>query len=681
MPDCVLVLTVAIYSLRFIQMQTRRPARWALAVAALVGVIGAPFASHGEEPASSRLSFQLPVPNGEAVSVSPDNSNPVTVICFLGTECPLARLYAPKLNQLARQFEPKGVRFIGVCSNRQDSTTEIAEYAKAHELLFPVARDEGNVVADAYGAQRTPEVFVLDRDLQIRYRGRIDDQYRPGLARPATSRQDLRIAIEELLAGKPVRDPETEPVGCFIGRVRKATRPTKITYTKEVSRILQKHCVKCHRAGEIGPFSLTDYDEVIGWVDTMLEAIDDGRMPPWHANPKFGEFEHSRTMDDADRTTLREWVAGGMPRGDDRELPEPVEFTRGWQLPREPDVVYEMRSRPFRVPAEGTVEYQYFVIDPKFEEDRWVSAAQVLPGNRAVVHHAVVLIRPPDGMRFRGFNWLAGYVPGQRCFLLPPGHARRVPAGSKLIFQMHYTPNGSPQSDLTRMGLTFAKDEEVTHEVVTLFGLEQEFEIPPGADSFPVKAQLTSLPKHGQLLAISPHMHLRGKAFRVSKLLEGESQILLDVPRYDFNWQHIYALKKPVPLSDVDSLELEFHFDNSRQNPVNPDPSEHVTWGDQTWQEMAVAFFEVAEPRVVPSEPAVTVPQRVPGISPERKKKIDRFVNRFFKRFDEDQNGMVERAETPLGLRSFGFWQFDHNGDRRLTRDEVRLAAERRIRN
>jgi hypothetical protein len=304
-------------------------------------------------------------------------------------------------------------------------------------------------------------VFVLDRELAVRYRGRIDDQYAPGVARPQPTREDLRVALEELLSNQPVSQASAEPVGCLIGRVKPARTASKVTFCKEVARILQRHCVECHRLGEIGPFPLTDYDEVVGWADTMLEVLEQGRMPPWHARGDHAEFVNAREMPVADLETLREWVAAGTPFGDSTDLPPPASFADGWRLPREPDRVLRMRSRPYVVAASGTIEYQYFVVDPRLDEDKWVVASQINPGNRAVVHHCIVFIRPPDGTPFRGVGWLTGCVPGQRRVTLPPGRARRIPAGSKLVFQMHYTPTGTEQEDLTEMGLVFAKDEEV----------------------------------------------------------------------------------------------------------------------------------------------------------------------------------------------------------------------------
>ena len=628
--------------------------------------------------------FQLIDSSGKVTEVAPQSKRQFTVVCFLGTECPLARYYGPRLNQMANRFASQDVRFVGVNSNSQDSQKEVAAYCKEYGITFPVLKDPGNKVADQFGARHMAEVFVLDQTLAIRYRGRIDDQYQPGVSRTQPTRHDLRSALEELLAGKPVSVARTETTGCLIGRVKTsvATNGTapEVTFCKQVSRILNQHCVECHRPGEIGPFSLTDYDEITGWGDTILDTIDSGRMPPWNANPAHGQFRNSRLMPDSDKQTLRDWVKAGMPYGEKSELPPPREYPSGWQLSRVPDLVLKMRDRPFHVPASGTVEYQYFVVDPHFEEDHWISGAQVIPGDRQTVHHSIVFIRPPDGAEVRGVGFLTGYVPGQRTFSMPAGHARKIPAGSKLVFQMHYTPNGLERDDLTQVGMTFIPESEVTHEVFSLLGIDQEFEIPPNTVDYAVHGNVGWFPKRAELLAIIPHMHVRGKAFQATSSSGNQTNILLDVPRYDFNWQHVYELETPLKLDQIEKLEFTTRFDNSDKNPANPDPSQTVTWGDQTWEEMAIAFFEVSEPRDALSEPE---PQRnkqklIVKSATEKTEQgsVDTFVQDFFKRFDKNHDNLVEPYETPIGFRRYGFHNYDENDDGKLSREEIRTAAE-----
>lgn len=663
--------------------------KWPLGIAAcVIGLAGALWGAEVTSHPERRrvVGFQLIDAAGKVTAVNTQTQKQLTVVCFLGTECPLARQYGPRLNTLATEFTGPRVRFVGVNSNSQDSPAEVAAFVKEYGITFPILKDPGNKVADLFGARHMAEVFVLDETLAIRYRGRVDDQFQPGVARGHATRQDLRVALEELLAGKTVSVARTETTGCAIGRIKTpviepGTNPA-VTFCKQVSRVLNQHCVECHRPGEIGPFSLTDYEEVTGWGETILETIDSGRMPPWNANPKFGHFRNSRQMPESDKQLLRDWLKAGMPYGEKSDLPAPQVYSSGWQLPRAPDLVLKMRDRPFRVPATGTVEYQYFVVDPHLEQDTWVSASQVIPGNRQTVHHCIIFVRPPDGADVRGVGYLTGYVPGQRSFSLPPGHARRIPAGSKFVFQMHYTPNGAEQDDLTQVGMTFVPESEVTHEAFTLLGIDQEFEIPPHVADFPVHGNVGWFPKRAELLAIVPHMHVRGKAFQATSRRGDQTEILLEVPRYDFNWQHVYELAQPLKLSDIDKLEFTARFDNSGKNPANPDPSQTVTWGDQTWEEMAVAFFEVSEPRdaVAEPEPVRNKQKLIVKVGAEKSdtESVEKFVADFFQRFDKNADAVVETHETPLVFRKYGFREFDRDADGKLTREEIQAAAQRK---
>jgi peroxiredoxin len=606
-----------------------------------------------------------------------------TVVSFLGTECPLTKLYGQRLSSLRAEFESQGVRFVGVNSNPQDSLADIKQYIKEFGIAFPIVKDADQSIAELFQAQRTPEVFVLDSTARVRYRGRIDDQYEPGKTRAEPSKHELRDAIAALVAGRSVPQPETAAVGCLITKIAKNSPPdgtanVKVTFARDVAPILNRRCVECHRTGEIGPFALTDYNEVIGWGQMMLEVIDQGRMPPWHADPAHGKFVGERRIPSDERAVLAAWVNQGMPVGDLANLPAQPKWSAGWHLPTTPDIELAMRDRPFVVPKEGTVDYQYFVVDPHWTEDRWVSAAQVIPGDPAVVHHAIVFVRPPDGSDSHGIGWLGAYVPGQRTMQLPPGHARRVPAGSRLVFQMHYTPNGRATADRTRVGVWFADPQSVTHDVFTLVALDHNFEIPPNAKDHKVQMQLDGFDTQSRLLTVMPHMHLRGKSFRIEAVRGNDRETLLAVPKYDFNWQHCYQLESSLPLAPIDALNMEVSFDNSPQNPVNPAPDEYVTWGDQTWNEMAVAFLDISHPRGVPwveqSARAKTGSNDAP-----QSQQLEQRVKEFLAKMDRNADEVVLREEAPLTFQRFGFRQMDQNGDGQLDRIEIETAAAKRL--
>jgi peroxiredoxin len=613
--------------------------------------------------------FSLRDFRGQEHSLSDQKNAKAIVVAFLGTECPLAKLYGPRLQSLSDKYESSGVVFIGINSNSQDSITELAAYARKHDLSFPQLKDVGNQVADQFDAKRTPEVFLLDDQHVVRYCGRIDDQYGIGFIRDEPKRNDLTISLDELLAGKPVRVAETESVGCHIGRIHKPDAGSKITYSNQIARILQKRCVECHRDGDIAPFALTEYEEVAGWAEMIAEVVEQKRMPPWHANPKFGYFANERRLTNEEKDLIFAWVEAGAPKGDPVNLPKPVEYLKGWQLSQKPDVVFDMRDEPFTVPAEGIVRYKYFRVDPGFEEDKWIKAAEVLPDNRAVVHHVLVFVRPPDG---RGFgasgDFLVGYVPGLRARSLPDGMAKLIPAGSELIFQMHYTPVGSEQQDMSKVGLTFAEPKDVTHLVMTTKAAKRAFAIPPYAENHRLEA--TSRSHTGDLLLLSmmPHAHLRGKSFRYEAVLpDGKRETLLDVPAYDFNWQTSYRLDKPKTLAAGTKIHVVAHYDNSENNPANPDPSVTVRWGDQTWHEMMIGYFDIAIPRN-----ELTVGASNKGDA--RKAIATRVLAAgLVKRYDVNKDGKVDRDEMPEKYKS-RFDKINSNDDGGIDVEELTKA-------
>ena len=618
--------------------------------------------------------FSLPSADGTTIRLLDDQTE-FQVVCFLGTECPLAKIYGPRLQEMADRFG-KRVRFVGVNSNVQDSMDDIKSYAEIHKIQFPIVKDYDRLVALNMKATRTPEVIVIDQDKKICYRGRIDDQYQPGIVRAKPTRRELYDALQQLTSNKTVSTPVTQPAGCLIAMPKKnVTDSPTVTYCAQVSRVLQKHCIECHRSGEIGPFALDDYDEVVGWADMMVEVIDQNRMPPWHASSEHGEFVNARQMPETDKQLIRDWVDQGAPFGDASALPKPIHFQSGWRLPSEPDAIIEMNQEGFKVPADGIVEYQYFVVDPKFTEDQWVSAAQVIPGNAAVVHHCIAFIRPPDGADFRDFGVLAGYVPGQVGTELPAGYARRIPAGAKIVFQMHYTPTGKAEADRTKIGLVFADKESVTHEVMALVGIEQNFEIPPNRDGYTVKGDLGWRPADGELLSMAPHMHLRGKSFRVIAQRDSKDEVILDVPHYDFNWQHNYDLKSPIKLNSLKGVQFEATFDNSSDNPTNPEPNEYVTWGDQTWQEMAVIFFTVARPLAQPKQHNLSsvssdeIRKAVETAVEQKRNQAREFAKAYIKRLDKNGDNQLSDHELPKSVKMFGY--FDSNRDKVISEDEV----------
>lgn len=575
------------------------------------------FAAHCPMPADRSSSerslpnFRLKDTTGREIAFADFSGKKAIAVVFVGTECPLVNLYVSRLVDLQSEFGPKGLQVLAINSNSQDSLPAVAAHAKKRRLSFPVLVDPGQKVADLFKAERTPEAFLLDPSGVVHYHGRIDDQYAVGADRRMPQRHDLREAIIDVLAGKAVRLPQTPVAGCFIGREPVAQTQANVTYCKDIAPIVQKHCQECHRPDQVAPFSLLTFEDARDWSATIAEVVKDGRMPPWHADPKHGQFANDMRLPEPERMLLLTWIEQGCPKGDTKDLPPARVFHDGWGLGK-PDLVLTMKDKftvPAVAPAKG-IEYQQFVLPTNFEQDVWVQAVEARPGTRAVVHHMLVYIgdKPAAAERQSGDkDVLVGYVPGSKPSIFPPGLAKRIPKGAKLVLEMHYTANGTEQVDHSSIALVFAK-ERPKHVFRTRFVSNDKFAVPPKANNHRVLAE-TRFDKDALILTLSPHMHLRGKSFQFrARYPHGRTDILLSVPRYDFNWQHTYALKDPLHVPAGTQIECVGHFDNSSANPNNPDPLQWVRWGDQSWQEMMLGVVGYID--LPPSVGKSTEPKR-----------------------------------------------------------------------
>jgi peroxiredoxin len=570
----------------------------------LVALVGGESKTETAKPASSvgktidNFSLKDAATN-EDWSLAGCKDQKAVVVVFLGTECTITNAYLPRLGELHKTYADKGVTFVGVNANNQDTVAKIAGHAKEHKLPFPVLKDTANVVADQFGARRTPEAFVLDAKGKVVYQGRIDDQFGVGYKRSAPTRNDLADALEALLKGDEIAVAKTDTAGCFIARATKPKETGTVTYSKEVSRVIQKNCQECHRPGQVGPMQLLSYEDVLNWSDSIAEVVKDKRMPPWYADPEHGKFANDRSLSKDDRDTLLAWVAQGCPKGDPKDLPPEREFSKGWIIGK-PDVVVTMPEAA-KVPAKAGsdgIKYQFFMVETNYDEDRWIQAAEAKPGAREVVHHIIVYVaapgkrpgRGPDGI---GDGFLVGYAPGDMPAVFTPGTAKKLPKGGVLIFQMHYTPDGVERTDRSSVGLIFAK-EPPKQEVKTRAVAQKGLVILPGADNYEAKS-VTKFDDDVDLYSLLPHMHLRGKDFVYKAVYpDGKTETLLSVPRWDFNWQSNYRLAKPLRLPAGTKIECTAHFDNSKDNANNPNPKALVHWGEQTWDEMMIGFVDYA---------------------------------------------------------------------------------------
>lgn len=410
-----------------------------------------------------------------------------------------------------------------------------------------------------------------------------------------------------------------------------------VTFNKDVLPILQNNCQSCHRPNQIAPMAFLTFQDVRPWAQAIKAAVLTKRMPPWFADPKYGHFSNERRLSDADIKTLVRWADSGASEGNPKDKPAPKEFSpEGWNI--KPDVVFAM-PKAYSVPAEGVVEYTYIVVPSGFTKDTWVTAAEILPGNRKVTHHVIAFVRPPGSQWLKdakpgepfvpvihkrdangagtgvdsrspdpqqqqrgrnsdlasgGNEFLVAYVPGiqPQMFDLSGNSAKLIPAGSDIVFQMHYTPNGRPETDVTKVGLVLAK-ETPKFRYLTIGASTFQFKIPPNDPNYEVHSQVT-FEQDAQLVWLQPHMHLRGKDFEYRLVYPtGETDTALKVPNYSFAWQLGYDEAKPLLLPKGTRMECTAHFDNSINNPDNPNPNVEVKWGDQSWEEMMIGWFGV----------------------------------------------------------------------------------------
>jgi peroxiredoxin len=547
---------------------------------------------------------------GRAYSLADVSRSKATVFFFTSTQCPISNIYAPRMNEMAKQFAPKGVRFFVVNSNREDTLAKVQADARQKGYPFPAVKDSGTALADRLGARVTPETIILDPAGNVRYRGRVDDNR----DRTKVVRQDARAALVALLEGKTIAFPRTLAAGCAIFRepLKPAVgvKTAAVTFTRDVAPILNKSCVSCHRDGEVAPFSLQTYPQARTWATQIKDYTARKLMPPWKAVPGHGDFHDSRILADKEIATLARWAEAGAPQGDLKDLPPAPRFAGAdeWSLGK-PDMVLQP-DRPYHLEAEGRDVYRNFVMPVDFEKDTYLSAMEFKPGNRAVVHHMVAYIdkaaasvkldgkeKEPGyssfsvGIGVPDAEWGEVWVPGRTPRLLPEGVAIRIPKGSKLVVQVHYHKNGAPQTDLSKTALYLVKGK-VEKTVIVVPVVNAWFVLKPGETRQEVKGSLT-LPADITLRTIFPHMHLLGKEMKVTATLpDGITKPLIYVNDWDFNWQETYEYKEPIKLPKGTRVDMVAIYDNSESNPHQLiHPPRPVTFGEQTTDEMCFAFL------------------------------------------------------------------------------------------
>ena len=486
----------------------------------------------------------------------------------------------------------------------------------------------------------------------------------------------LTSLISATFLGLAISQPD--PGGSTNNTVAVVSQATsKPTFHRDIERIIQDKCVSCHREGGIGPFSLTTYDQVKSKSSMIKAVLTQGIMPPWFAEKaKTGPtpWMNDLSISNADKKAVFDWIASGSPEGDKSSAPKPKSFDPHWELGK-PDLVVKM-ANPVYVKAEGYMPYQFGFGEHVFEKDTWIQAVQVKPTSLRVVHHVLVFVVPNAKSETSRQKWerrsaegtsgfFAAYVPGNGTVIYPSGFAKRIPKGSQLEFQIHYTPNGKAVTDQTEVGLVFCTKPPL-HEVKTTGLANVGLAIPPGSENHPEVAAL-KVPFDAQIMSFMPHMHLRGKAAKYEILSQsGKSETLINIPKYDFNWQLRYAYKEPKAVKKGDTLKFTGWFDNSSKNPYNPDPKRTVPWGEQTYDEMLIGYVEYF----------------VPGVKPDGGSSLESASNEatersaieaMFKRLDKNQDGKLTKAELGQPLL---FEKLDLNKDGFVTIDEAVKAIK-----
>ena len=629
--------------------------------------------------------FKMNDLKGHESKLSDYKNSKAIVVAFTNVSCPICKKYTPSLAAIESEYAGRDVSFIFVNPTASDKDAVIEKVIAENGLKGSYVRDTDHSIARALRATHTTDIFVLDNARTLVYRGAVDDQYGFGYSLDEPKTSYVKLAIDALLEQRRPRIQATEAPGCPLDlKPLKADSSAHslvdlVTYHNQIARIFQNHCVQCHRDGGVAPFSLEDYESVDSQSGSIRRVIEQDLMPPWFAANADADtpspFLNDCSLSKTDKALVLAWLSSGKPAGDEADSPSPRVYPTDWQI-GEPDLVLQI-PQPFAVKASGTMPYQEVTIETGFTEDKYISAVEIIPTAREVVHHCLVFVLPPTRNADRDARagvderdgFFAAYAPGYDALVFNEGFGKVIPAGSRLKFQLHYTPNGTATEDQTKIGLIFA--ESAPDHLVNVTGIAQpRLAIPPHAANHKVTASVT-LPHDATILAFFPHMHLRGKAFRYEAIAkDGSSKTLLDIPRYDFNWQLSYRLAEPMTFAAGTTILATAWYDNSENNPANPDPSRTVPWGQQTYDEMMIGYVEYhsdeGRVRGVGNGRAATVIRNLAGGT---------VIAAKFKQLDSNSDKQLSPEELPAAMRE-RLMKLDTNQDGFLTLDEAEKLKE-----
>jgi thiol-disulfide isomerase/thioredoxin len=540
--------------------------------------------------------------NGAQHSLKEFKDKSFVVVAMTSTSCPLSRKYLPSLVELVQKYSPKNIQFIAINCVPTDRTEEMKAAAESLGESVCYVHDAEESLSKHFGTLTTTDVLVLDPARTVVYHGAIDDQYGIGYALDAPKNRFLANALDDLLEGKTPQIAATLAPGCTIEHDDESVVESNWTYHNRISRIIEGNCLECHRNGGVGPFPLESYADLVGHAGMIRQVVDGRTMPPWFAGNSDDKhtslWANDRSLTESDRADLLAWLAGDKPEGDPADAPQKRHFVDGWTIGT-PDLVVQI-PEPIKVKATGTMPYQFVTAQTTLDEDKWVQGYEIVPTDRSVVHHVSVNVHEKGAGRIRdreegiGGYW-AAYVPGNAGQLYPDGFARKLPAGATVSFQIHYTPAGTATQDQLKMGLVFAKSEP-KYVITTLSLADTDLNIPPHTADH-VETITRPVPEDVNVMAYMAHMHVRGKSFTYELIKpDGRTETLLDIPQYDFNWQLRYDYREPKVVPAGSRVKVTAVFDNSENNPANPDPSKTVHWGQQTFDEMMIGYVETFAP-------------------------------------------------------------------------------------
>jgi hypothetical protein len=525
------------------------------------------------------------------------NDSKAIVLWIQGNGCPIVRNALIDFHEIASAYKEKGFTFFMLNSNVQDTRNSIQQEASEFNFQVPVLDDSAQLVADALDITITAEAIVLHPTTrEIMYRGPINNRMDYETQKNVATETYLTDVLEAILNKKVLRQNQQMTRGCTVTRLSKIGYEDSLSFTRDIAPILQQKCTRCHVTGGIAPWAMTDYDKIVGWSAMMKQVLLSKRMPPWKADPQIGEFENSLAIEDSNVRKIVAWIDNGLKRGKGDDILTTIPpLTKQWQK-GPPDEIHSLQQE--RLPATGVIAYRYQKVALNNVEDRWLRGIEIQPGNNKVVHHIVVTnternqVSPITGRAIRKWtdNFIALGGAGVQATFFPEGSGVFIPKNTEITLQIHYTTTGKEETDQTKIGLYYHKTPP-DKEFYSLAPSNTEFVIPPFGRNVKLRVE-DSIQENIKLHYVVPHMHYRGKSITFSvQYPDGTKETIVSVPDFSFNWQRLYRLKEPKSIPKGSKIIVEGIYDNTYQNPFNPDPEKEVRFGIQSTDEMLIGFF------------------------------------------------------------------------------------------